>query len=259
MGRVEGKVAVVTGGSRGLGQEICRLLAKEGAGVAVTDILDIEGEKTVEEIVNSGGVARYYHLNVTQEEGVKEALSAIFKDFQKINILINNAGISGPLKPTHEIGEGEWYQVLDVDAKGVFLCTKHTIPYMKAGGGGSIINISSVYGIVAGIDDPPPYLYHAAKGAVRVMTKSDAVCYARDKIRVNSVHPGWIWTPMLGEVSRKFPGGPAEFNKQFFERIPLGHWGEPADVAYGVLFLASDESKFITGSEMVIDGGYVAW
>jgi NAD(P)-dependent dehydrogenase (short-subunit alcohol dehydrogenase family) len=259
MGRLEGKVAIVTGGSGGLGEATCRLLAREGAKVAVTDILDDDGKKVASQIKNSGGVASYYHLDVTREAGVKVALSAIFEDFHQINILVNNAGISGVLKPTHEISEAEWHQVLDIDAKGVFLCTKHVIPYLKAGGGGSIVNISSVYGMVGGIDDPPPYLYHAAKGAVRVMTKSDAVCYAKDNIRVNSVHPGWIWTPMLDGVSHKFHGGPEAFNKQFLGRIPLGHWGEPDDVAFGVLFLASDESKFITGSELVIDGGYLAW
>jgi NAD(P)-dependent dehydrogenase (short-subunit alcohol dehydrogenase family) len=130
---------------------------------------------------------------------------------------------------------------------------------MKKSGGGSIVNISSVYGIVGGMDVPPPFLYHAAKGAVRLMTKSDAICYAADKIRCNSVHPGWLWTPMLEGVGNAATEGPEAFHARIKSRLPLGHYGEPLDVAYGVLYLASDESKFVTGTELVIDGGYCAW
>jgi NAD(P)-dependent dehydrogenase (short-subunit alcohol dehydrogenase family) len=129
---------------------------------------------------------------------------------------------------------------------------------MIRGGGGSVVNISSVYGIVGGMDVPPPFLYHAAKGAVRLMTKSDALCYAKDKIRVNSIHPGWIWTPMLESVGKNATEGPEEFHKRLLSHVPLGHYGDPVDVAYGVLYLASDESKFSTGTELVIDGGYIA-
>ncbi len=259
MGRVEGKVAIVTGGAKGLGRATCLLLAKEGAKVAVTDIIDDQGSEVALKIKNSGGIAHYHHMNVTKEDEVRQTFSAVYKDFQKIDILVNNAGISGELKATHEVTEADWDRVLNIDAKGVFFCSKHAIPYMKKDGGGSIINISSIYGIVAGIDKPPPYLYHAAKGAVRLMTKSDAICYAKDKIRVNSIHPGWIWTPLLEEISKKFAGSPDEFNKQVLSHIPLGKFGEPIDVAFGVLYLASDESKFVTGSELVIDGGYIAW
>jgi len=258
MGRVEGKVAIVTGGARGLGRETCRLLAKEGAKVALTDILDEEGRRAVAEIKENGGAARFYHMDVTEEDEIKRTFALIYEDFGKINVLVNNAGITGAVRPTHELTRAEWDQVLNIDARGVFFCTKHVIPYLKKEGSGSIINLSSIYGMVAGIDDPPPYIYHAAKGAVRLMTKSDAVCYARDKIRVNSVHPGWIWTPLLEEVGLRF-GNPEEFNRQLQKHIPLGHFGEPLDVAYGVLYLASDEAKFVTGSELVIDGGYTAW
>jgi NAD(P)-dependent dehydrogenase (short-subunit alcohol dehydrogenase family) len=259
MGRVEGKVAVVTGGSRGLGKATSLLLAREGAKVAIGDLLDTEGAETVAEIKKNGGQAGYYHLDVSLEKSVEQAFAAIYQDLGRLDVLVNNAGISGVIKQTHELTEANWDQVLDVDAKGVFLCTKHAVPFMLKGGSGSIINISSVYGIVAGIDNPPPFLYHAAKGAVRCMTKSDAVCYARDKIRANSIHPGWIWTPMLDEVGKKVPQGQEAFNQELLSHIPLGHFGEPNDVAYGVLFFASDESKFITGTEMVIDGGYIAW
>ncbi len=257
MGRIEGKVALVTGGARGLGRATCLLLAKEGAGVAVTDIIDDKGEEVTKEINQSGGTAGYYHLDVTSEDEVKRCMAAVHRKYGRIDILVNNAGISGKPKPTHEISEDEWYRIMDIDAKGVFLCSKHAIPYMKEHGG-SIINISSIYGLVAGIDDPPPYIYHAAKGAVRLMTKSDAVCYAKDNIRVNSIHPGNIWTPLLAEIFSTFEN-PDEFRTSMLSHIPLGRFGEPQDVAYGVLYLASDESKFVTGSELVIDGGYVCW
>ncbi len=257
MGRVQDKVAIVTGGAMGLGKATCILLAQEGAHVIVADIEDEPGIGVEKEISASCGSALYRHMDVTSEADVRRVCSEAGEKHGRIDILVNNAGISGAPKPTHEISLSEWDHVLGVDAKGVFLCTKHAVPYMKKKGG-SIVNISSVYGLVAGIDNPPPYLYHAAKGAVRMMTKSDAVCYAKDGIRVNSIHPGWIWTPMLDEVGKKAPEGQDAFNRRFHSHIPLGHFGEPEDVAYSVLYFASDESKFVTGSELVIDGGYVA-
>ena len=258
MGRVQDKVAIVTGGSTGLGKATCILLAAEGAKVVVADIQDGLGEGTAAEINQSGGSAYYYHMDVTSEDQVKKVCADVFARLGGIDILVNNAGITGAPKPTHEITVAEWDQVLGVDAKGVFLCTKHAVPYMQKAGGGSIVNISSVYGIVGGMDVPPPFLYHAAKGAVRLMTKSDALCYAKDKIRVNSIHPGWLWTPMLENVGKDSTEGPEEFHKRILSRVPLGHYGEPSDVAYGVLYLACDESKFSTGTELVIDGGYIA-
>ncbi len=258
MGRVQGKVAIVTGGSTGLGKATCLLLASEGAKVAVTDIQDEMGRGVAEEIEGIGGSAEYYHMDVTSEDEISRVCAGVFDRFGSIDILVNNAGITGAPKPTHEITIAEWDQILNVDARGVFLCTKHAVPYMIRGGGGSIVNISSVYGIVGGMDVPPPFLYHAAKGAVRLMTKSDALCYAKDKIRVNSVHPGWLWTPMLEEVGKNATEGPEEFHRRILSHVPLGHYGEPSDVAYGVLYLASDESKFSTGTELVIDGGFIA-
>ncbi|HLA81066.1 MAG TPA: glucose 1-dehydrogenase [Thermoleophilia bacterium] len=259
MDRVKGKVAIVTGGSTGLGKATSILLAQEGAQVAIADIQDNLGAAVVQEIRSVGGSAQYHHMDVTSEDDVRQVCAAVFDGHKRIDILVNNAGITGAPKPTHEITQAEWDQVLGVDAKGVFLCTKHVIPYMKQSGGGSIVNISSVYGIVGGMDVPPPFLYHAAKGAVRLMSKSDAICYAADKIRVNSVHPGWLWTPMLEQVGKDSTEGPEAFHKRLQSHLPLGHYGEPIDVAYGVLYLASDESKFITGTELVIDGGYIAW
>ena len=258
MGRIQDRLAIVTGGSTGLGKATCELLAREGAKVVIADIQDELGSGVAEEIKSRGDSAEYSHMDVTAEAQVREVCAAVFERYGHIDILVNNAGITGAPKPTHEITVAEWDQILNVDAKGVFLCTKHAVPYMIRGGGGSIVNISSVYGIVGGMDVPPPFLYHAAKGAVRLMTKSDALCYAKDKIRVNSIHPGWLWTPMLENVGKNATEGPVEFHKRILSRVPLGHYGDPIDVAYGVLYLASDESKFSTGTELVIDGGYIA-
>jgi NAD(P)-dependent dehydrogenase (short-subunit alcohol dehydrogenase family) len=258
MGRVQDKVAIVTGGSTGLGKATCLLLAAEGSRVVVTDIQDDIGKATAEEIRGQGGSAEYYRMDVTSEDEIARVCAAVFDRFGSIDILVNNAGITGAPKPTHEITVQEWDQILNVDARGVFLCTKHAVPFMIRSGGGSIVNISSVYGIVGGLDVPPPFLYHAAKGAVRLMSKSDALCYAKDRIRVNSIHPGWLWTPMLEEVGNNATEGPEEFHKRILSHVPLGHYGEPSDVAYGVLYLACDESKFSTGTELVIDGGFLA-
>ncbi len=255
MNRVEGKVAIVTGGALGIGRAICLLLAKEGAKVAVTDVLDRESKGVVDEIKTAGGIAEYWHLDVTKEKEVKKVFADVAHKFGKIDVLVNNAGIAGVNKPTHEVTEEEWDKVTNVNVKGVFFCTKHAIPYMQKAGGGSIINLSSIYGLVGAPDIPP---YHASKGAVRLMSKTDALLYAKDNIRVNSVHPGYIWTPLVEDLGRRSPQGIEAFRKQLDSLHPIGHVGEPEDIAYGVLYLASDESKFVTGSELVIDGGYTA-
>lgn len=254
MARVEDKVVIVTGGALGIGKATCLLLAKEGALVAVTDTIDKEGKKVVEEIKSAGGTAAYWHLDVTNEKEVKKQFASIKKKWGDINVLVNNAGIAGVNKPTHEITEEEWDLVNNVNVKGVFFCTKHVIPYLL-GKGGSIINISSIYGLISAPDIPP---YHASKGAVRLMSKTDAMLYAKNKIRVNSVHPGYIWTPLVEKLGRKSGIGIEAFRKQLDNLHPLGHVGEPDDIAYGILYLASDESRFVTGSELVIDGGYTA-
>jgi NAD(P)-dependent dehydrogenase (short-subunit alcohol dehydrogenase family) len=254
MDRVKNKVVIVTGGSLGIGQAACILLAKEGAKVAVTDILDKEGEKVVDEINGFSGVAKFWHLDVSKEKEVQIVFADINKTFGKIDVLVNNAGISGVSKPTHEITEEEWDRVMAVNVKGVFFCTKYAIPYMQKAGGGSVINLSSIYGIVSAGDVPP---YHASKGAVRIMTKTDAFLYAKDKIRVNSVHPGFIWTPMVENYLKS--QGDVEAGRKYLDSLhPIGHVGEADDIAYGIVYLASDESKFVTGSELVIDGGYTA-
>lgn len=255
MKRVEGKVAVVTGGAVGIGRAVCLLLAREGAKVAVTDIADEEGRNVAEEIKKCGGIAKYWHVDTSKEDEVSNSFSSIASELGSIDILVNNAGIAGVNKPTHEISLEEWENVMGVNVTGVFLCTKHSIPFMKESGGGSIINMSSIYGLVGAADLPP---YHATKGAVRLMSKNDALIYAKDHIRVNSVHPGFIWTPLVEKLGKDSPDGVEAFRKQLDSRHPIGHVGEPDDIAYGVLYLASDEAKFTTGSELVIDGGYTA-
>lgn len=252
MNRVKGKVAVVTGGSLGIGKACCEMLAAEGAAVAITDVLDEQGQKLAAEIRAAGGQVEYWHMDVAKEDEVKNVLLNVERHFGKIDILVNNAGIAGINKPTHEVSEEEWDRVMAVNVKGVFFCTKHAIPAMKRAKHGSIINLSSIYGLISAPDVPP---YHASKGAVRLMTKTDALLYAIDNIRVNSIHPAFIWTPMV-EGFLKTSGDVEAGRRATAALHPLGRMGEPIDIAYGVLYLASEESKFVTGSELVIDGGY---
>jgi len=252
MGRVENKVAIITGGSRGIGRSACTLLSKEGAKVAIADVLDDEGRQLESMIAAEGGVAKYWHLDVSKEDQVARVFAEVAASFGGIDVLVNNAGIVGANKPTHELTEQEWDRVMNVNVKGVFFGTKHVIPYLLKRGAGSVINLSSIYGIISAPDIPA---YHASKGAVRLMTKTDALLYAKNRIRVNSVHPGYIWTPLV-EDFLKAQGDPVEGRKQIDALHPLGHIGEPIDIAYAILYLASDESKFMTGEEMVIDGGY---
>lgn len=255
MNRVQNKVVVVTGGSLGIGKATCLLLAREGAKVAVTDILDQEGQAVVAEIEARHGAARYWHLDTSDEEEVQRTFADIAGAFGSLDGLVNNAGIAGADKPTHLLSKEEWNHVMNVNVNGVFYCTKHAIPYMLKAGQGSIINISSIYGLISAADIPA---YHASKGAVRLMTKTDALFYAKDKIRVNSVHPAFIWTPLVEHFLKEKGMDVTEGRKALDSLHPLGHVGEPDDVAYGILYLASDESKFVTGSELVIDGGYTA-
>ncbi len=254
MGRVENKAAIVTGGALGIGRSACIHLAKEGARIAVTDILDREGKEVADQIIKTGGTSKFWHLDVSKEKEVEDVFADIQKTFGKIDVLVNNAGISGVSKPTDQITEKEWDRVMAVNVKGVFFCTKHVIPYMRKAGRGSIINLSSIYGIVSAPDVPP---YHASKGAVRIMTKTDAFLYAQDKIRVNSIHPGFIWTPMVEDYLKS--QGDLEAGRKMLDSLqPVGHIGEPEDIAFGIIYLASDESRFVTGAELVIDGGYTA-
>ena len=255
MGRVDNKVALVTGGARGIGNAACRILAEEGAKVAVTDIIEDEGRQVAEEIRRNGGTADYWHLDTSREPEVQSVIDGVAEAFGGLHVLVNNAGISGTNEPTDKIEEKDWQSVMDVNVKGVFLCTKHAIPHMRKAGRGSIINLSSIYGIISAPDLPA---YHASKGAVRLMSKTDALLYAGENIRVNSVHPGYIWTPLVEELGERSEQGVEAFREELASLHPVGHVGEPEDVAYGILYLASDESGFVTGSELVIDGGYTA-
>lgn len=253
MKRVNKKVAVITGAALGIGKASALLLAQEGAAVAITDINQQAGEELAVEIAAAGGLAKYWYLDSSDEDNVLKVFSEIANEFGSIDILVNNAGIAGVNKPTHEISKAEWEAVININVTGVFLCTKHVIPHMLNASAGSIINLSSIYGLVGAADLPP---YHASKGAVRLMTKNDALIYAKENIRVNSIHPGFIWTPLVKALAEASPEGAEAFKEQLDSKHPIGHVGEPDDIAYGVLYLASDEAKFITGSELIIDGGY---
>lgn len=254
MDRLKGKVAIVTGAAMGIGRAIATRISGEGARVALLDVADAQGQALAKELASSGPDARYWHCDVTKESEVARTFAGIVGHFGRLDVLVNNAGIAGVDKPTHEVTEAEWDQVQAINVKGVFLCTKHAIAPMRAAGGGSIINLSSIYGLVGAPDSPP---YHAAKGAVRLMAKTDALIYAADRIRVNSIHPGFIWTPMVENELNELPD-PAAARSGIEARHPLGGMGEPDDIAWGAVYLASDEAKFVTGSELVIDGGYTA-
>ena len=247
--RLEGKVALITGGARGQGAAEARVFAKEGAKVVITDVLDSDGEKLAAEIGESGGDALFIHLEVTSEEQWQSAIAETVLRFGKLDVLVNNAAIwrRGIVEET--TGD-HWDAIMDVNAKGVFLGTKLVIPEMRKVGGGSIINISSVAGLVGSLTSSA---YSASKGAVRLLTKSTAIQYAGEGIRANSIHPGAIDTEMGVQV---WPD--AETREEVTARTPVGRMGVPEDIAFGALYLASDESSFVTGSELVIDGGMFA-
>lgn len=211
--------------------------------------------ETVNEIVNNGGVAKFWKVDVSDEDNIKRAIDDVASTFGKIDILINNAGITGVDKKTHELTVSEWDQVFNVDVKEVFYCTKYVVPYLLQNQKGSIVNLSSIYGTLGAHELTP---YHAAKGAVFAMTRQDAISYAKNNIRVNSIHPGTIMTPLVKELGSRMEGGLPAYEKLMSEKHPIGHVGEPIDVAYGCLYLASDESKFVTGAQLYIDGGYSA-
>ena len=248
--RLEGKVAIISGGARGMGAAEAKLFAREGAKVIICDVLEDEGRQTEAEINEVGGDAVFVKLDVTSQDEWENAVNTAIERFGKLDILVNNAGII--VQSTIEDMTVElWDKVMDVNAKGVFLGTKTAIPHMKEAGGGSIVNISSISGIVG--QDNVNAGYNASKGAVRIFTKAAAVQYAKENIRVNSIHPGPIATPMTAE-GRADP----ERVALTLERTPLGRYGEPEEVANAVLFLASDEASYVTGSEIVVDGGYTA-
>ena len=249
--RLEGKVAFISGGARGMGAAEARMFANEGAKVVIADILDDEGRQVEAQINETGGECVYLHLDVTSESNWQDAIAATTSRFGKLDILVNNAGIGGVSTLVENTTVEDWDKVMDINGKGVFLGTKAAIPEMRKAGGGSIINISSQLGIVGTGESTPQY--QASKGAVRIFTKAAAIQYAKEGIRVNSVHPGPVITPMTeGRRSNQ-----ESYNKMLAQ-IPLGRFAEPEELANAVLYLASDESSYVTGSELVVDGGWVA-
>lgn len=254
MNRLSGKAAAITGGGNGLGAAIAQRMADEGAAIAVLD-RDPNSRAVAERIAAGGGRALFVQTDVTDEAQVSAAMRATFEAFGRVDVLVNNAGIEGENVPTDRLSLAEWNRVMAVDATAVFLCTKHVIPYLRQAGGGSVINISSIYGIVGGGDIPP---YHAAKGAVRCMSKNDALTYASERIRVNSIHPGFIFTALVDRYVHD-AGLERSAAKASLDALhPLGGTGTPDDIAWGAVYLASDESRWVTGAELVIDGGYTA-
>ncbi len=269
MGRLDGKVAIVTGAASGIGRATARTLAREGASVVMTDIDSHEGEVVAEKIRKNGGTAVFRYQDVVDEPVWQEVIEFTLNEFGRLDVLVNNAGIA-PGGPVVEMSLDDWKHLMAVNVDSVFLGTKHAIPAMAASGGGSIINISSVAGIKGA---PGLTAYNATKGAVRLFTKGVArECAAGGTgIRVNSVHPGIIDTAIWGKMdaSMKKGGGDsilppsdAGANAPDVEaiaamtQVPMGHAGKPEEIADGILFLASDESSHMTGAELVIDGGY---
>ena len=250
MARLEGKVALISGGARGQGAVEARMFAEEGASVVIGDILDEQGRQTEAELQELGYNVTYVHLDVTSESDWEAAVQAAVDTYGKLNVLLNNAGIL-IRKNIEETTEQDWDRIFAVNAKGVFLGTKAAIPAMREAGGGSIINISSTAGLVGSPNGSASYT--ATKGAVRLFTKSTAIQHAHEGIRCNSIHPGPIETDMIADTLND----PANMELRM-QRLPLQRVGKPSEIAYPAIYLASDESSFVTGSEVVVDGGTTA-
>ena len=255
MDRVKGKTAVITGAASGLGEASALLLAKEGAAIVVADINESKGQVVVEKIQQEGGKALFIKLDVSNETDWENTIEKTLSEFQKLDVLVNNAGIQY-VKELEDTPLEDWRRLMSISLDGVFLGTKHAIRTMKETGGGSIINISSVVGIVGTVDSTSAYC--AAKGGVRSFTKAAALeCSKAGRnynIRVNSIHPGAMETPMVADMLKD-----NTIRETLEKAHPIGTLGKPIDIAYGVLYLASDESRMVTGAEMIIDGGWTAW
>ena len=248
--RLAGKVAIITGGAHGMGESEALIFAREGATVVVADVDQAAGAQVAGKITGGGGKARFAKLDVTSEAEWQDVIRSTTGAYSRLDILVNNAGISGSSDPDTASTQS-WDNIMGVNAKGVFLGMKHAVPAMRQSGGGAIVNISSISGFVG--QDRLHMAYNASKGAVRIMTKSGAVQYARDGIRVNSVHPGFM-PPMR---TSKISADPA-WRQPFLETVPMKREGRVEEVAHAVLFLASDEASYITGTELVVDGGFLA-
>jgi NAD(P)-dependent dehydrogenase (short-subunit alcohol dehydrogenase family) len=255
MNRLIDKVALVTGGAMGIGEACARLMSREGACVAISDVNIERGSSLAEEINCSGGAALFLEQDVGDEAQWRRTMETVVKRFGRLDIVVNNAGLGIGGDVEHATMD-EWHTLMRVNLDGVFLGTKYGVQTLRRFGGGSIVNLSSIEGLVG---DPNLAAYNSSKGGVRLLTKSAALYCAKAgyNIRVNSVHPGYIWTPMVENYLKA--AGDIETGRKALDALhPVGHVGEPNDIAYGVIYLASDESKFMTGAELVIDGGYTA-
>lgn len=254
MARLQDKIAIVTGGGTGIGEATCKRFAEEGAVVIVAERDHDSGERVAAAIVAAGGRAGFTGVDVAQESEVAALVATTLAAHGKIDILVNNAAVPGVNKLAHEVNVADWDAVFAINVRGSFLCTKHVVVPMMKAKRGSIVNFSSIYALI-GNDDLPPY--HATKGAVLAMTRTDAVCYAPYGIRVNAVHPGSTMTPLFLRAGDSYPGGRKHYIEMMQTKHPLP-LAEPVDIANCVLFLASDEARFVTGSSLVCDGGYTA-
>ena len=250
--RLEGKIAIVTGGASGIGEATTRLFVSEGAKVVIADIDDEKGNALEAELNHDGEVARYRQFDVTQESRWIEVVGEVMDTWGRLDVVVNNAGMSGVGRArVEETTVENWDTVFAVNSTAIMLGTKTAIPAMRKNGGGSVVNVSSIFGIVG---SPAGAAYHASKGAARTFSKAAAVQYAPDNIRVNSVHPGFTDTPMTLDIHSQ-----KEIRDAREKMTPLGRLGLPDDIAYGILYLACDESSWVTGIELVIDGGEIAW
>jgi NAD(P)-dependent dehydrogenase (short-subunit alcohol dehydrogenase family) len=249
MNRLEGRVALVTGAASGIGRTTAERLASEGALAVVTDVQDELGEEAASAIASDGRKAAFLHLDVTDENGWRTVVERVVADHGSLDILVNNAGL-GDLAPIEETTIAEWERTIAIDQTGVFLGMKTCGDALKASGHGSVINISSIFGTSGGFGTSPAY--HAAKGAVRTLTKNIALHWATEGVRVNSVHPGFIRTPILDQAKG------TEVWDAMTAMTPMGRLGEPEEIAAAVAYLASDDASFVTGLELYVDGGYIA-
>ncbi len=248
--RLDGKVALITGGASGMGASMARIFAGEGAKVVVADMLESEGKAVVADIVKANGAAMFHRLDVTSETEWKAAVDAAVAAYGRLDILVNDAGLSG--SAVEDLFDtAAWDQLMAVNARGVFLGMKFAIPLMKAQGGGSIVNVSSISGVTG--QHHIHVAYNASKGAVRTLTKVAAVQHGADNIRVNSIHPG-LMPPMRSSKRTADP----EVRARMLRQVPMGRAGRVEEVANAALFLASDEASYITGAELYVDGGYLA-
>lgn len=248
MGRVQDKVTIITGAARGQGEAHARLFAQEGARVLMTDVLDDLGEAVAAELRDGGSDVQYLHMNVAEEADWEAIVDAALERWGRVDILLNNAGIVGSMKSVQDEDVAAWQRMVAINQQGVFLGIKHAAPVIERTGGGSIVNTCSINGTVG---NPGGFSYQASKGAVKMMTRAAAMEYAGRGVRVNSISPGLVMTHMAEEEGE-------ESNREFAEATPMKRGAQPIEVSYGVLFLASDEASYVTGADLLVDGGYTA-